>query len=322
MDNTAYIKSVIEDYSQETFKAQPVIDEIKRRYKSLSSVASKLSTIRSKLLEKTPIKGYANAKDYLVAERKKYNVNYRSKLTPEELSKLVIASLIPNELNKLKLSPTEYANLSKKADDSLNIKHNQVIRVKEEFIQDVLKGLDSPVLSELLPALLLATGRRMVEIAKTGKFSKAVATKCITNKMSSALLNYYDNLESTNKAKFSGQVKKNGAKSSAYLIPLLAPLKKVQGALKNLRKLIPDIVYFKMDNEETHNFMSPKAQAIVSDLKHKIDGHFSLHTLRAIYAVRAYKDYKGDLSQNAFFKEVLGHNDLNTSLNYSNIILE
>lgn len=199
-------------------------------------------------------------------------------------NKIKTSPLIPLELNKLFLSKEDSKKRYLQGINNLNKKHDIMITIKEEFIDTILDGLKSNEYSTLLPALLLVSGRRTKEIISSAKFSSRNGS-CL----------------------FSGQLKTNDKK--AYNIPLLAPIKDVQFALRRLRKII------KNKNLNMDQIYS-KNQKLFIKLSKKCGCNITPHYLRGLYATICYDKYGDNMTKNRYFQKILGHSLLETSLHY------
>lgn len=266
---------IINSYNPDTFKANDVIKMIMDKYTNVDTIQNYLSAVRTGILKKIPINGYDNAYEYL------------------KINKVKTSDLISKELNNLFLPKDLALKRRKKGNDNLIKKHNQMIVIpnSEEFIKDIINGLKSKKYDELLPALLLTTGRRVGEITSTAKFS------CKNGKIM-----------------FSGQLKTTN--KNPYEIELLdSTIRTVQGALRKLRKIIKD-------ENWTSKQINSKNQYIFDKLSKKYNIKLIPHNLRGIYATILFSRYNGLETKNIFFKKLLGHVDLETSLNYVNYKLE
>ena len=160
-------------------------------------------------------------------------------------------------------------------------------------MQTLLPYLQSDKWQELAGALLLATGRRTVEILKTGDFSLG------------------ENMDTDSPAAvFSGQAK--SLKTESYVIPLLTNYWLVADAFKRLRSKID---CSKM-SESTVN--SNFRDAIALFLKKKVN--LKPHELRSVYAMISYKLIPGKkMSLIGFISKALGHSSPANAIYYSRI---
>jgi hypothetical protein len=138
------------------------------------------------------------------------------------------------------------------------------------------------------------TGRRMIEVFRTGQF-KAVSGDALA-------------------ASFAGQAKKQDLKSVAYNIPLLAPFDHVTEALNRLRisKNTEDL-----NNSEVNLRYSSSCNAAARRL---LGEGRRFHDCRAVYGVLSFTlAMPHTLSLNLWLCRALGHSSLTNSLNYSSI---
>jgi hypothetical protein len=151
--------------------------------------------------------------------------------------------------------------------------------------------------SAVVPALLLATGRRSIEILKTGDFY-------ITKEMD---VNGYVCM-------FSGQAKQGLTEQDPYLITLLAPFKMVKRALNTVRT---EFDATKMTTAEVHQ----KFAKSLSNWVKKLAGT-TPHMLRSIYAMMCYKLRKSKQSLIGFISKLLGHTQVQNAMYYHRVSIE
>ena len=277
-----YINKIVDEYDPETFEAAPVLKEMEEKYPTISTRSVRLSQLRSRLMLKTPVDGYDNMKEYYV-----------------EMRRLKKDAVLHPELAKLKLTNGEYGEIQKKKKQSVKNKNlkSLIIHNSEEFKAEILEGLESNTYNKLFPALLLATGRRSIEVLKTAKFSRK-----------------------KEKNVFKGQAKDKSKKQ--YSIPLLAPIKQIQKAVRKLRKLLPEIKEDNLDNEQVQELVHGRNKLLFKKLSEKYNVKLTPHAMRGLYVAYAYKIYEGDASFLGFTSQVLGHEDLDASVHYVNIRLK
>lgn len=276
-----YIRKVIKDFDVKTFKAQPVLNELEVLYPRLSTRSVKISRMRGKLLEQVKV-GNESGKEYYQRcrrEHKKYDK-------------------LPEEVMKLKLKRKEYFAIKKKQADALEEKldHQVIIKNHEQFKKEILAGLKMKSYAQLFPALLLATGRRTIEVLKTGRFTKL-----------------------KDEVVFRGAVKSSTYKG--FKIPLLAPVKDVQKALRRLRNVVPEIKEDDMTNKDVQAYLSKRNRTIFKNLSEKYGIELTPHMMRSIYVAMTYPEYGGDKTINGFASKVLCHSDNITNLHYVSIKL-
>lgn len=200
--------------------------------------------------------------------------------------------ILPEFIKELKVTNAERSLLQAKSEKALNKKGSNVFQVDADAIVhkcvDLLENSKTNIF-DLAVAISLLTGRRMIEVFKTGQF---IAT---------------DNAFT---AIFEGQAKKRTEVS--YKIPLLAPLSMIQKGLTKLRltKNTDDL-----SNAEVNLRFSTSCNSAARRVL-GFEKHF--HDARGIYAVVCYESrMPHNLSLNFFVSKVLGHVGMQQSLNYA-----
>jgi hypothetical protein len=166
------------------------------------------------------------------------------------------------------------------------------------WMERILKDHASHDWQNIAIALVLATGRRPIELFVTGKFSEPEKKGFL----------------------FSGQAKTKMSESVPYRIPVLYDVETIQLAMKRMRRLL------KVPKDATHddvNKMTAKALSL------RMKGVFAeksvvVYTLRAAYArvcVQRYYSPKYG-SEEDFLASILGHNenDFATVQHYKTVI--
>lgn len=172
----------------------------------------------------------------------------------------------------------------------------------ETMILKAEELLDSDSYMTLALGLMLLSGRRSTEILKTANFEKV----------------------DENHLLFSGQLKTKGsdnAQTSPYVIPILCDADTFLSAFVQLRLLkdFSDVPNDKVSTNTTKNMgviCRKYFSSILPDVKPK--------DLRAAYATIAESIYKpSNMSQSAFFAQVLGHSadDVQTAQSYVDFYL-
>ena len=207
-------------------------------------------------------------------------------------------TIFPAYINDLKVSVPERTALQKQATVALEAKSTESITVQaSELISNckaVLKDTRANPF-DTAAALALLTGRRTVEIFKTGNFTEV----------------------SEHSVAFTGQAKKNLDESTSYEVPVLAPPELINTALERLRAAKDCSVLTNRDvNLRYANSCNAAARRLLGQ-----EHHF--HTLRGVYAVLVYHAcLPHKYSLNAFIAKVLGHTSLSSSLHYCCIHVE
>jgi hypothetical protein len=219
-------------------------------------------------------------------------------------------SKLKNTLKKIQYKPEledlAFPKLTKKVNrkqvDTLIKRHTTIIQIEQRVIDDILKGIDSNNVGELYTALLLACGRRATEIY-------------MMRPQNSKKLGEYEYL-------FKNQLKKRDDRSS-YKITLLVPREKFNKALKKFHKLSGNNPKDNLSAEELSNKYKNHNYNYMKMLNQRYDivGCERLKTsdLRRLYVYELYNRSDKTESINNFVMNNLGHEELNTSLNYTNI---
>lgn len=279
----SYIKNVVETYimDPESLNAQEILDYINTKTTKSNTKITWLSKLRSELLLNTTIPGYPNAKEYYTTMRKSGNTY---PLVPAEILRLVLSRDEFNERNKLALE-----QLTHKAGIEVVIKNSN------EFLKQITEKLSSNVYRDLYPALLLVSGRRNIEILKTGDF-KSIPRKPFM-------------------MKFTGQVKGN---KEEYIIPCLVKTVLFIKALVRFRKLLNTEG---TNAEITQRYHSINEKLFIG-LSKLYDVKLTPHSMRSVYIQFAYKIFKiGGETIMGFAHRILGHESIVTQLHYTHIRL-
>ena len=207
-------------------------------------------------------------------------------------------TIFPEYINDLKVSVPERTAIQKQATAALEAKSTESITIQASEMISKCKAVLKDTRAnpfDVAAALALLTGRRTVEIFKTGNFT-AVSEHAVS---------------------FSGQAKKNLDEPTNYEIPVLASSELIQSALERLRAAKDCSALTNRDvNLRYANSCNAAARRLLGE-----DHHF--HTLRGVYAVLVYHAcLPHKYSLNAFIAKVLGHTSLSSSLHYCCIHVE
>ena len=271
-----YIQGVVSSFNIETFKARPILNYLNTHYKNVRTRSAKLSTLKHTLLKNIKI-GNETGKEYHDRMRKEYK-------NPVQ---------IPDEIMKLKLDKQETTKIINDNMKKLEEKQEKIV-IRHDILESILDGIQGESFDELFPALLLASGRRTVEILSRGSFRK-----------------------SANNVKFSGQVKK-GVDSKPYKIPISIDTNMFLKGFKKFRKIVDTKG---LTNIEIQKKYSSKIQNLFIRLSKTYGIKLNPHMLRAIYLEEQYKDPTNTLTKNGLALKILGHDSLSTSLHYVNICI-
>jgi Telomere resolvase len=213
---------------------------------------------------------------------------------------IVSLQILPPYMNDLKVTVAESNDQKKKQTQALERKSVQSHTVQASEMIAKCRGVLKDTRAnpfDLAVAIGLITGRRMIEIFKTGTFT-AVGEDC--------------------RMRFGGQVKKSDyAEATSYDIPVLAPPELVKKAVARLRSLKDCSELTKREgNLKWSNSCNTAARRLLGEGRH-------FHDLRALYAVIAFNAaLPHRFSLNAFIAKVLGHEHLSNSISYSAIHIE
>lgn len=207
--------------------------------------------------------------------------------------------LLPPFMDQVRVSDQERLSAAAKARTALLQKSSAAFTIQaSQLLQRVRATLGNASANafDLAFALGIATGRRMVEIFKTAE-----------------LMPPRHSPKNEYAACFRGQVKKGAAdKSEDYDIPLLAPRPLVLSALTRLRICKPAS---HMTNSEVNKRWSTSCNEAT---RRVLGEKRRFHDTRMIYGSLSFNAaLPHSHSLNAWLKAVLGHANLNNSLNYS-----
>ena len=202
---------------------------------------------------------------------------------------------------KLLTIPELTDKVNKRQQEIRDAKHDVMLTIPNstEFIKKTLEGLYSNNFNELYPALLLATGRRACEIY----YLKEQRIKIIED----------------DEYLFKHQLKKRMFDNKEYIIKLLAPRKALNSAIRRFRKIVGK--FDKLKPEELNaKFKNHNLNAMKS-FGNRFGMKLKTSDLRRIYVAELYRRSNTEMSYNLWIKNYLGHDNLETSLNYSTVKL-
>jgi integrase len=258
-----------------------MLQETKQKYKDGETI--NVDEIIQYFIDK-PIKDSSKVSQLSAFKRELKNIRY----TPElELLKMPrrIAEKVLTEQRKRR-----------------DAKHENVLIIhnSKKIIADILQGITSKNFDKLYPALLLASGRRSIEVY----MMKPVNTD--------------DNTSTT--FLFRNQLKKRNQNHNDYIIELLIPVKEFNKGLKNLQELVRVNTQTKTPAELSKLFRKANANAMLK-LSSRLGISLKASDLRRIYVAELFRRSNSNKSFNAWIKTYLGHDHLETSLNYSTLLL-
>lgn len=234
-----------------------------------------------------------------IREQLKFQAQARAADSPKWVLNLQI---MPANLINLKLSNKDTADLEQIRTDRNKTRLTSDMKQinADELLQTLLKPLESPesaTWQKLTLGILIATGRRTIEILKTGDF-------------------YLDKTHDNNGyiCMFSGQAKEGLFPVGRYEIPLLAPFNFVKEALDILRQKLPSNISDISNTEVNETYAKSLSKNLSSVTK---DSRLKPHDLRAIYAISCYNLLKGNkMSMIGFISRILGHANASNAAYY------
>ena len=222
------------------------------------------------------------------------------------------------QLHKLRIEHHAYYSMKPKIDvikrvksknaDSLITKHTAQKVVSEARINQILNELDgSQHWVDLTIFIAMASGRRAIEILKTGSFEKS----------------------KKNHVFFKGQAKtKTRDDAGSFIIPSLVSPKKLMDTHERLRSILDkEVFYDKNFNDLTNDEINgATAGRLNNKVKSIFDGdEFVFKDLRALYAKQASAKYHDPKKESlaVFYSSILGHSekDIATQLSYQGLVV-
>lgn len=205
-------------------------------------------------------------------------------------------------LNYLKISRTSHLKFAKDSKEKSTKKHKKPVEFKVRQIiataTRILEHRKSCDWFTLVAAIIAATGRRPIEIIKTGNFTKSTLN---------------------NHLRFYGQAKIRNREDSPRDIPIIGASPEV---IRDAIKIIRDEWDFsETTNDYVNNMVAKRLNLAVR--REFVNEYLDCKTLRAIYGIVAendfYEQFGKDYSKPAYIAHILGHspNDIKTQLEYS-----
>ena len=216
------------------------------------------------------------------------------------------------------ISSDEFKELGENAEMAKIYKNEHQLKINfSDLFKALMSGITLPnresdqLLAQILMVMLL-TGRRMIEVLKLSTFSMS--------KIGTNLLLVKDLAKQTVGPRIQLNIPILGEEEG-----LKQPSKYVLNLISEIREKVPiqDYRGKKLTNVRIGELFNKKLNTYLSGVGKQIGGlHLTTHKLRAIYAAEAYHLFAPDgVSVNAFYKDVLGHQNINTSINYNSIDL-
>ncbi|MCW6036798.1 telomere resolvase [Spirulina subsalsa FACHB-351] len=214
-------------------------------------------------------------------------------------------------MRHLTLSSAQKAELAESATDTLEERAVNTVEINYHWLMDqvytlltnrerVIDGEYRPFYSHLALGLALATGRRSIEVLKTGRIKKV----------------------DRHQVEFSGQAKKRGGVdySQAYHIYTLVDADLVVEAWNELRSL-PEVVELQgMDNTEinrrTAKTLNTLAKRVFDDEERVFKDSRAIWA-RLVFEMHFSRDKRWKkVTEDVFWREMLGHEDMDTQRSY------
>ncbi len=198
-----------------------------------------------------------------------------------------VADLRMNTTERLEVQRRSQESLEKKSGDAFEVAASAKIRQSVALLQDPRSNA-----FDLACALSFVTGRRMVEIFRTGSFDPVAGDD--------------------RAAVFSGQAKKRDSEDAPYKIPLLAELADVNAGLARLRTM-------KNTEDMTNSDVNLRYSTSCNSAARRFFGPGrKFHDMRMAYGVVSFHAaMPHTYSINLWLSKALGHQGIGNSLNYS-----
>jgi len=296
------------DKKRSISSARPLITEFRKAVESIQYKSAYFYYLLNQLKESNPrhaskLDAIANKPFSELAETMQHIRKDLSEVFPYSLRMKILK--LPYQhpaLNYLKLSRTSHLKFTKESKEKSNKKHKKPVEFKVRQIiatsARILEHRKSCDWFTLVAAIIAATGRRPIEVIKTGSFTKST-------------------LE--NHIKFYGQAKIRNREDSPRDIPIIGTAPEVViDAIKIIRS---EWDFSESSNDYVNNMVAKRLNLAVR--REFVNEHLDCKTLRSIYGIVAESDFYDrfgkDYSKPAYIAHVLGHsaNDVKTQLEYS-----
>lgn len=270
----------------------------------LGSKATMYSQLRALLLEKAgPIEIDGEDQEF----EKFNNMTAKEQYKFQQLAKkngepvwVMDLDIMPSNLEALQMPKPEMQQYmtNRKNIDTAKLRDDKKEVDGTELVSKLITPLeDLQKWPSVVSGLLLATGRRKVEVMKTGEFYLAEDMKP----------HGYE-------AMFSGQAKPGLQAREAYRIPLLAPFNLIERAVKHLRDEFDTTKLTEQD-------VAQKFGRGTSTYCQKQAG-LHPHELRSIYAISCYDLSKTKMSLMGYISQILGHSETENAAYYQRIAVK
>lgn len=287
-------RSQITEYRKEITRLlnsdyQRLQSQHKIRYKKLKQIINQKCLVVEELEAQT--KNIKNDPQLVEIRKKMEQIqdsNPVSKAAQIALFKMTAGQVVHNQINR------QY-------EETKRIRQEAYKLIDQSEYINIAEGLlNSYDYHELILGICAMTGRRQIEVVKTGHFE----------------------LNSDYSLIFTGQVKKRKIDQTSYEIPVLCLPKKIIVAHKRLKKVLQHqrIDYENSSNRSINNrlFTSPKSSGLKQEIFATIypgeaPPKFSL---RSAYAAICYEIFQPDMSFIAYTAKILNHKNLDSATSY------
>ena len=261
--------------------------------------------------------GNAEIKAFLSAPLKdQVEIQKQHKTTPtwteREEDALRKIDLLPSNMKTFKLSTEDNIMMRRNTADGVKRKNESVLIIDQpvkllQAAREIVKNASSnTTVAPLSLALLLLSGRRFTEILN--------------------MRSVFERTDSAYHTIFHGQLKKKGASSAPYVIPLLIPFEEWMSGLSTLREIqkrtkkkpVEQLTMQKVQ-ERYQGFVQRAMKRGVLPFMTK-GAH--IHDLRATYASLVFEMFECKCTFQRTAMDILGHCEIADSLSYGHVRIE
>lgn len=308
--------------------AKPVLDNLRKKY-ALSSFPSQMSRVKIEWCKfgerhehfydrmeqayraacsaehtypRRAVKEFRRyMKDDMITQMKKCRAaKSPAGLTGDEKLDDVIrkVQLLPDYMKEYRLTETDRTSSSELSKKSLETRSMDCVDIPdadelvERCIKKIKANTECPFM--LAACISLVSGRRSIEILKTGEFSEGTSAHAPYSCL------------------FSGAAKKKVVCEDKCEVPLLVKYKYLRHALRRVREKIP---CENLTNTQINSRMSHKLGDAAKILTGNMKVRF--HDLRGLFGMISHRMFKNNCSINIWLTKTLLHEALNTSIFYS-----
>ena len=200
----------------------------------------------------------------------------------------------------LRISKKAQAEVERKYAADLSKAHNRLKLVNDPkgMVRKAVEGLSSDNVCLVFICLILVTGRRPIEILKTGKFSSVKGKR--------------DQLI------FEGQAKTKGRDVGQYVIPVLG--KAAPACIRALKKVRKEMECTGLDNDAAKQKYNGRIAYMPNRTFKSHLGRCVPYDLRKAYsAICSHQFREVGVSQNAYVSSILGHHKDDIAVSHSYI---